>query len=75
MGLRDIDPQIEMAAAWRPLAGVKAGIGEVSHINAAFRQQQHPTTRYPWVELVHWQFTLGKLIAVPTSMEIQLMPV
>ena len=32
-------------------------------------------TRYPWVELVHWQFAHGKITARPTPMEIRLIPV
>lgn len=32
-------------------------------------------TRYPWVELVHWQFAHGELTAMPTPMEIRLTPV
>lgn len=32
-------------------------------------------TRYPWVEHVHWQFAHGKISAIPTPMEIRLIPV
>lgn len=32
-------------------------------------------TRYPWVELVHWQFAHGKITARPTPVEIRLIPV
>ncbi|QJY32172.1 DUF2971 domain-containing protein [Diaphorobacter sp. JS3050] len=32
-------------------------------------------TRYPSVELVHWQFSHGELSATPTPMEIRLIPV
>ena len=32
-------------------------------------------TRYPSVELVHWQFGHGKISATPTPMEIRLVPV
>jgi len=32
-------------------------------------------TRYPSVELVHWQFGHGKISATPTPMEIRLIPV
>lgn len=32
-------------------------------------------TRYPSVELVHWQFAHGKISAIPTPMEIRLIPV
>jgi len=31
-------------------------------------------TRYPWIELVHWQFAHGKITARPTPMEIRLVP-
>lgn len=31
--------------------------------------------RYPSVELVHWQFSHGELSAIPTPMEIRLIPV
>ncbi|MDR4125527.1 DUF2971 domain-containing protein [Yanghanlia caeni] len=32
-------------------------------------------TRYPSVELVHWQFAHGKISAIPAPMEIRLIPV
>src|SRR5690606_27493387 len=32
-------------------------------------------TRYPSVELMHWQFAHGKISAIPTPMEIRLIPV
>lgn len=32
-------------------------------------------TRYPSVELVHWKFSHGELSAIPTPMEVRLIPV